>query len=42
MSKYFADAVNAVATGKKSATEALETVAQGVSQVLAQYGVSAR
>lgn len=42
MSKYFADAVNAVATGKKTATEALETVALGVRQVLARYGVSVR
>ncbi len=39
MSNYFGDAVNAVTTGKKSPEDALETVALGVSQVLAQYGI---
>jgi len=42
LSNYFGDAVNAVADGEKSASEALETVAQGVAQVLAQYGISVR
>lgn len=42
VSNYFRDAVNAVADGEKSATEALATVAQGVAQVLAQYGISVR
>jgi len=42
ISNYFGDAVNAAVTGKKSPTEALATVAQGVSQVLAQYGISVR
>ena len=42
ISNYFGDAVNAVADGEKSASEALETVAQGVAQVLAQYGISVR
>jgi ABC-type glycerol-3-phosphate transport system substrate-binding protein len=42
ISNYFGDAVNAVVTGKSSPTEALNTVAQGVSQVLSQYGFSAR
>lgn len=37
MSNYFGDAVNAVADGTKSVTEALATCAQGVAQVLAQY-----
>lgn len=36
---YFGDAVDAVASGKQSATQALETCAQGVQQVLAQYGL---
>jgi multiple sugar transport system substrate-binding protein len=36
---YFADAVNAVADGKQSAREALATCAQGIRQVLAQYGL---
>ncbi len=34
---YFGDAVNAVADGKSSATQALQTAAQGVQQVLTQY-----
>jgi len=42
ISNYFADAVNAVVTGKKSATEALATVAQGVAQILVQYGISVK
>jgi ABC-type glycerol-3-phosphate transport system substrate-binding protein len=42
ISNYFGDAVNAVVTGKSSPTEALNTVAQGVFQVLSQYGFSAR
>jgi len=36
ISKYFEDAVNAVVSGKP-ANKALETVASGVAQVLAQY-----
>lgn len=42
MSNYFKDAVNALGNEEKTATEALETVAQGVSQVLAQYGITVR
>jgi len=42
MINYFGDAVNAVADGKESATDALATCAQGVAQVLAQYGLVAR
>jgi multiple sugar transport system substrate-binding protein len=42
LSNYFGDAINAVATGKKSAQDALTTVAQGVAQVLIQYGISVR
>ena len=38
MIKYFEDAVNAVNLGK-SAKESLATAAQGVSQLLSQYGV---
>ena len=37
ISKYFEDAVNSVNAGS-SADEVLQTVAQGVSQVLGQYG----
>lgn len=37
LSNYFGDAVNAVATGSKTAEEALSTCAKGVSQVLSQY-----
>ncbi len=37
LANYFGDAVNAVSDGKSSATQALETAAQGVQQVLAQY-----
>jgi ABC-type glycerol-3-phosphate transport system substrate-binding protein len=40
MSNYFADAVNAVVSGKENATDALATAAQGVAQVLKQYGIS--
>lgn len=39
MNKYFEDAVNAVNSGD-SAKDALETVAQGVTQILRQYGVT--
>ena len=39
--KYFEDAVNSVLLNKTTAQVALETVASGVSQVLAQYGISA-
>jgi multiple sugar transport system substrate-binding protein len=39
---YFGDAVNAVANGSETATEALATCAQGVAQVLAQYGLVAK
>jgi len=39
MIKYFEDAVNAVNSGK-TAKEALQTVGQGVSQLLSQYGIS--
>ena len=42
MANYFKDAVNALSTEEKTASEALETVAQGVSQVLAQYGIVTR
>ena len=34
---YFGDAVNAVADGKSSVTQALQTAAAGVQQVLSQY-----
>ena len=37
MITYFSDAVNAVANGKTTPTKALETVAQGVKQVLTRY-----
>jgi multiple sugar transport system substrate-binding protein len=37
LSNYFGDAVNAVADGKTSVTQALATCAQGVIQVLSQY-----
>lgn len=39
INKYFEDAVNAVVSGK-SAESALETVSQGISQVLSQYGLT--
>jgi len=42
MANYFGDAVNAVADGKQSATDALATCAQGVAQVLAQYHLTAK
>lgn len=38
INKYFEDAINAVNTGKESET-VLVTVAQGVIQVLSQYGI---
>ena len=38
MIKYFEDAINTVNSGKSS-TEALNTTAQGVSQLLSQYGL---
>lgn len=38
MIKYFEDAVNAVNSGKSS-TDVLDTTAQGVSQLLSQYGL---
>ena len=41
ISKYFEDAVNAVNSGTP-ADKALETVVSGVSQVLSQYGTSAK
>lgn len=37
LANYFGDAINAVADGKSTATKALETVTQGVQQVLTQY-----
>lgn len=40
MIKYFENAVNAVNSGK-SAKEALQTTAQGIAQLLSQYGISA-
>ena len=42
ISNYFKDAVNAVAEGDMSETEALEIVSMGVRQVLSQYGISIR
>jgi multiple sugar transport system substrate-binding protein len=42
MANYFGDAINAVADGKESATDALTTCAQGVAQVLAQYHLTAK
>lgn len=39
MIKYFEDAVNAVNQGTK-AKEALQTTAQGISQLLSQYGIA--
>jgi multiple sugar transport system substrate-binding protein len=42
MANYFGDAVNAVANGKSSATEALATCAKGVAQVLAQYHLTVK
>jgi hypothetical protein len=42
MANYFGDAVNAVANGQKSATDALTTCAQGVAQVLAQYHLTVK
>lgn len=37
MANYFADAINAVSGGNASVTQALQTVADGVKQVLTQY-----
>lgn len=37
LANYFGDAINAVADGKSSPKQALETAAQGVIQVLTQY-----
>ncbi len=37
LANYFGDAINAVASGKSTATEALQIAAQGVQQVLTQY-----
>lgn len=37
LANYFGDAINAVASGKTTATQALETASQGVRQVLTQY-----
>lgn len=37
LANYFGDAINGVASGKTTATQALETAAQGVKQVLTQY-----
>ena len=42
MINYYGDAVNAVVSGKSTATKALETAAEGVSQVLAQYKLTAK
>jgi ABC-type glycerol-3-phosphate transport system substrate-binding protein len=42
MINYFGDAVNAVANGTVTPTQALSTAAQGVQQVLAQYKLVAR
>ena len=39
---YFADAVNSVADGKLTANKALTTAADGVAQVLKQYGLVAK
>lgn len=42
MINYFGDAVNAVANGTTTPTKALETAAQGVQQILAQYKLTAK
>ena len=42
MINYFGDAVNAVANGTSSVTQALATAAQGVQQILAQYKLVAK
>lgn len=42
MANYFGDAVNAVANGTQTPTKALEAVALGVQQVLAQYKLVAK
>jgi hypothetical protein len=38
LSKYFEDAVTATITGQ-DVTKALQTTAEGISQVLSQYGL---
>ena len=38
LAKYYEDAINAAITGQ-DVTRALQTTAQGVSQVLSQYGL---
>jgi multiple sugar transport system substrate-binding protein len=40
MVKYFEDAVNGVVLGGKSSQTALKTAAQGVAQLVSQYGVT--
>jgi len=40
MANYFGDAINALNSGTKTATQALETVATGVTQVLSTYGLT--
>jgi multiple sugar transport system substrate-binding protein len=42
LSNYFGDAVNAVADGKQSVTDALGACAQGVAQVLSQYKLTVK
>jgi len=42
LANYFADAVNSVADGKITAGKALPTAADGVTQVLKQYGLVAK
>ncbi len=42
LANYFGDAVNSVAEGKITADKALETVAQGVQQILSQYRLIAK
>ncbi len=37
VANYYADAVNAIADGKQTPTQALATAAQGIQQVLTQY-----
>ncbi len=41
-SNYFKDAINAVNSNDKTPEEALSTVAEGIAQVLAQYGITVR
>lgn len=42
LANYFGDAINAVANRQKTAIQALETAAQGVSQVLSQYRLTTK